>query len=541
MDTFFSHFEGDSPVLQTIGRYGYNIIANRQNIQMSIHVILAALFPIYIGSHASLRRPPSAAVPKKGDDGEEEEEEAKIEGLTPTDAIIFPIMAGLVLGGLYVLLKWMDDASLLNKILTVYFSGIGVFGVGKLAADCLNVATTFIFPNVWSSSTETYYIEPLLSQQVTGSVNKARVQVHRKFVEDKTNPFPGFLSGIRFGPAIEKKLWSIRAAFKNHLIFKAYLHGVFKSETKVRLNDAIGLLIGVATIALYNITGKAWWLTNTMAFGFCYGVLQVISPTTFWTGTLVLSGLFIYDIIMVFYTPLMMTVATSLEVPIMLIIPGPKRGSMLGLGDIALPGLLMAMALRFDLYLHYLRKQRTTTKPTIPPRAIEPDTIIRAKYVDATGQWGERFWTWGAKKGDDTVADGARFSKAYFKASIVGYVIAMVVCLLVMRVYKHGQPALLYLVPGVLGSLWGTALVRGEAGLMWDYSEDGEWGLEPEKKGEEDGKDEEKIEEKTSDETTVVAKDDGKDKKADDEHKHQVFLFSLEAPSDKLGAKKALI
>ncbi|KAH9224640.1 signal peptide peptidase-domain-containing protein [Leptodontidium sp. 2 PMI_412] len=548
MDAFFSYFEGDSPVLQFIGKWCYIIYTKRELIQMYIHLILAAVFPIYIGAHASLRRPPSAAVPKKSKDEDgDDEEEAKIEGMTPSDAIVFPILAGITLGGLYAVIKWMDDPKLLNKILNVYFSGLGIFGVGKLAADCLNVATTFVFPNVWSSAKETFYIEPLLSQQVTGSVSRARVQVHRHFVEDKTNPFPGVLSGVRFSSFVDKKLWAIRAALKNHWIFRAHLHGIFTAKSKIQLNDVLGFVIGVATIALYNMNSKAWWLTNIMGFGFCYGTLQLMSPTTFWTGTLVLSGLFIYDIVMVFYTPLMITVATSLEVPIKLVFPGPKRGSMLGLGDVVLPGIMMALALRFDLYLHYLRKQRTTSKTTIPPRAIEPDTIVRAPYVEATGQWGERFWTRRTKKEDaDTGADGARFSKVYFKASLVGYVLAMLVTLVVMNVFNHAQPALLYLVPGVLTALWGTALVRREVGLMWEYSEDGEWGLEPEKKEdrvENDGVDVKK--EKNGSNELVgggsLDSEVGQTKKAADEHKHHVFLLSLEAPRTGLEAKKAKI
>ena len=43
----------------------------------------------------------------------------------------------------------------------------------------------------------------------------------------------------------------------------------------------------------------------------------------------------------------------------------------------------------------------------------------------------------------------------------------------VLIVFKHGQPALLYLVPGVLGALWLTGLVRGEVKDMWTYTEDG--------------------------------------------------------------------
>jgi len=56
-----------------------------------------------------------------------------------------------------------------------------------------------------------------------------------------------------------------------------------------------------------------WWLTNLMGFGFCYGTLQIMSPTKFWTGSLVLGGLFIYDIVMVFYTYVSFEISILLE------------------------------------------------------------------------------------------------------------------------------------------------------------------------------------------------------------------------------------
>ena len=82
----------------------------------------------------------------------------------------------------------------------------------------------------------------------------------------------------------------------------------------------LGIVLGMIAIALYNILDKPWYMTNIIGFGFCYGTLQILSPTTFWTGTMVLAGLFVYDIVMVFYTPMMVTVATSLEVPIKLVL-----------------------------------------------------------------------------------------------------------------------------------------------------------------------------------------------------------------------------
>jgi minor histocompatibility antigen H13 len=528
MDRLFDLFQGDSPALQFIGKWGAKIYEDRELLQMYIHLLLSALFPIYIGSHASLRRPPSAAAPKKSgteDEDDELEVEPVVEGLTPSDAIMFPIFAASVLTVLYFIIKWLEDPAILNKIFNYYFSALGVVGVGKLAADILNVGTTFIFPSVWSTAKETYYVEPMLSQQVTGLVKPARVQIHRKILDDKINPFPGFLSSIKFPPSLTKRLWSLRALLMNHWVFRGYFHGLFSVKANVKLNDVIGYLFGFAAVILYNMHNKTWWLTNLLGFGFSYGTLQLMSPTTFWTGSMVLMGLFCYDIIMVFYTPMMVTVATKIEAPIKLVFPGPKHGSMLGLGDVVLPGIMIAIALRFDLYLHYLHKQS---------KSSTSNEVIKAKYEESSGQWGERFWT--SRSKETTAADGARFPKPYFKASLVGYVVAMVVTIGVMRVWNHAQPALLYLVPGVLIALWGTALVRGEWRLMWEYTEDGSLDVEGgEKKDGEKDKDKAVVENgKEAEESEKMME---RKKREKEEHAHHVFLFSLSEPRQMKKAK----
>jgi minor histocompatibility antigen H13 len=530
MDKFLDSFQGDSPTIQTIGKYGYKTYEQRELILMYSHLLASALFPIYIGSHASLQRPPSAkpAAKKKllsskteDDEDDDFEEEPTREGLSPSDAILFPLLAGLTLGFLYFVIKVLKKPELLNKILNYYFSSIGVFGVGKLAADSLNVLTGFIFPNVWSDSTTTYYIDPLFSQQVTGEVKRARTATHREFT-DKTNPFPGIFSNLILTERLQRHTWSLRALLKKHWILRASVHGIASSKSKIRLNDISGLIIGLVTIILYNTAAKPWWLTNIIGFGFCYGTLQLMSPTTFFTGSLVLIGLFFYDITMVFYTPLMVTVATQLDAPIKLVIPGGKggRGGMLGLGDVVLPGIMMALALRFDLYLHYHYLSKSTPKE-------EPAT-----YIEATSSWGDRFWTRSLSPSSPpldntlTTATGGRFKKTYFYASVVGYILAMFVTLYILNVYNHAQPALLYLVPGVLGALWGTALLRGESGLMWRYTEDGSIDVAGEK-----------VEKDEKEKDGGEKKEDGKGKeeKKGEAHSHHVFLFSLSEPKTKSG------
>lgn len=187
----------------------------------------------------------------------------------------------------------------------------------------------------------------------------------------------------------------------------------------------------------------------------------------------------------------MVTVATSLDVPIKLLFPRPgttKDGkqalAMLGLGDIVIPGLVIAMSLRWDLWRFYETKRRANLlevqklsmeeivdsdghdmKRRKTYGEEEMELMTKPRYVKVTGIFGERFW-----KG----VEGVVFGKVYFLASVGGYILGMMATLIVMHVWKHAQPALLYLVPSVLGSIWGTAALRGELRLMWNYTEEGD-------------------------------------------------------------------
>jgi minor histocompatibility antigen H13 len=475
MDQIKSLFDGDIGILELIATYGQRFYESREMIQLEIHIILSALFPIYIGSHASLQRPPSAAPPPKksrknsSDDDVRAETHTPMEGLTPSDAILFPVLASVALGSLYLIIKWLEDPALLNKILGWYFSVLGVVGVGKLAGDALHVASGFIFPSAWSDGKELYTIDPLLRVQVPQP--KAKFSLVQP--SSKTNPLPGFLSSVNFPKPLTNFLWTTRSLLKSSWVLRLHIKNIIMHKSTLTLSQILGFLIGLTTIISYNVFSQPWFLTNLMGFGFCYGTLQLMSPTTFATGSLVLLGLFFYDITMVFYTPLMVTVATSLDVPIKLVFPTASGSSMLGLGDIVLPGILVALALRFDLYLHYLRISQSSS-------STSNSTSTRPLYKPATGLWGERFWTSSSpapsipsSHSSSEIATGTRFKKVYFKTAIVGYIIGMITTLVVLNVFHHAQPALLYLVPGVVGSLWGVAWVRGEVGVMWGYTEDG--------------------------------------------------------------------
>lgn len=187
----------------------------------------------------------------------------------------------------------------------------------------------------------------------------------------------------------------------------------------------------------------------------------------------------------------MITVAKKIDAPIKLeFSSGPSgAGMMLGLGDIIVPGMLMGLALRFDLFQYYQKKTKLepvalTTEVASPTSETTRETKdtqyrrVKAPYVDTRGQWGNRFWTtplgslFPVEEASSPIAATA-FPKPYFYASMVGYAVGMLATLTALLVFKHGQPALLYLVPGVTGSLWLTGLVRGEVKDMWAYTEDG--------------------------------------------------------------------
>jgi hypothetical protein len=104
--------------------------------------------------------------------------------------------------------------------------------------------------------------------------------------------------------------------------------------------------------------------------------------------------------------------------------------SMLGLGDIVVPGLFIALALRFDLYRYHQQN------PTI--------NYKRHMY---------------------------QFPKPYFLATFAAYIAGLVVTMTVMHVFRKAQPALLYLAPACAGAAFITALIRGELPTMWGYKE----------------------------------------------------------------------
>ncbi|KAG9833165.1 peptidase A22B, signal peptide peptidase, partial [Aureobasidium melanogenum] len=486
---------GPGPISELLGMLAYAFAQVQPLLPLYTHLVLSALFPIITGAYSSLSRPSSAAKPVKDtkaqrgadeqDDPDEDEDSIqKMEGLSPSDAVVFPLLAGCTLGGLYLLIKYMG-ASLLNKVLRWYFSAMAIFSVAKLINDGLGVAESFCFPH--------YYTEGGVLWKVSQPEKKA---IHSAICT-RPSPLPGVLGRIILPQRVLDAFWILRGLLRRKYRLRFQLSSLVKFKVTLTLRTILATAVALATIFCSNFVMDTWWLTNLQGFAFSYSALQLMSPTTFGTGSLILSALFFYDIYFVFYTPLMVTVATKLDVPIKLLFPRPledgqvaadRKLAMLGLGDIVIPGMMIGLALRFDLHMFYLKRQSKRVKSAQAEadkkrensKSKVDEEVQKEPYRPVTGHWGNKFWTtswvgrsllptYDSKK--PTRSPIPTFSKPYFYASIVGYILGMCVTLGIMQVFNHAQPALLYLVPGVLGSLWLTALVRGELKQMWNFTE----------------------------------------------------------------------
>ncbi|XP_020620404.1 minor histocompatibility antigen H13-like [Orbicella faveolata] len=175
---------------------------------------------------------------------------------------------------------------------------------------------------------------------------------------------------------------------------------------------------------------KRHWIANNI-FGLAFSLngVELLHLNTVTTGCILLGGLFVYDIFWVFGTDVMVTVAKSFEAPIKLIFPmdllekglSASNFAMLGLGDIVIPGIFIALLLRFD---HSSKKDKA--------------------------------------------------SRVYFYSGFIAYFVGLVMTVLVMHTFKAAQPALLYLVPACLGTPITLALIRGEISELFKYEDNPE-------------------------------------------------------------------
>lgn len=211
--------------------------------------------------------------------------------------------------------------------------------------------------------------------------------------------------------------------------------------------------LALAAVVAEKHTGH-YMLLNLAATVACFNTISSVRFDSFKTASLLLAALFLYDIYFVFGTNIMVTVAKSFEAPCKMVWPTANTSSssvkpqftMLGLGDIILPGWFIAIALRFD-HARSLRSslsKRSTSSDHITPTANEDQP---------------------------TKAGMASFSKPYFWSVLSAYTLGLLLTIGVMNYFLAPQPALLYLSPACIGSVALCAGLRGEWRELWAYTE----------------------------------------------------------------------
>eukprot|EP00386_Alphamonas_edax_P014735 GDKI01045126.1.p1 GENE.GDKI01045126.1~~GDKI01045126.1.p1 ORF type:complete len:402 (-),score=146.22 GDKI01045126.1:129-1262(-) len=301
------------------------------------------------------------------------------ETMTHHDAMLFPVVGSVALFSLYLAYKFLS-AYWVNLLLTTYLSVLGVAAIGETA-----------YP----------MIAPLFPESMKSHMH------HIKFDLPK---LPGNI--VELGDV----------------------------DIKFNKVNVVGIVVGLAVAGGWLVT-KHWTLHNLFAIAFSMQAIAMISIGNFRIATILLCGLFIYDIFWVFGTEVMVTVAKSFEGPAKLIFPAtldPWRQSILGLGDIVIPGIFIAMCLRFDHHQHHQKAAATKDQKTT------------------------------------SIDIHAAFPKPYFFWVMVAYLLGLLTTGVVMFWFKAAQPALLYLVPFCLGALYLTAFFRGELKAVWEYTEEGE-------------------------------------------------------------------
>ncbi|KFR01893.1 Minor histocompatibility antigen H13, partial [Opisthocomus hoazin] len=201
----------------------------------------------------------------------------------------------------------------------------------------------------------------------------------------------------------------------------------YEFDTKDLVCLALSSVVGV-----WYLLRKHWIANNLFGLAFSLNGVELLHLNNVSTGCILLGGLFIYDVFWVFGTNVMVTVAKSFEAPIKLVFPQDllEKGleadnfAMLGLGDIVIPGC----------------------------------------WAGSLSSLGSAPFPCSLKKNTHT----------YFYTSFVAYIFGLGLTIFIMHIFKHAQPALLYLVPACIGFPLLVALAKGEVTEMFSYESSAE-------------------------------------------------------------------
>ncbi|CDI82216.1 signal peptide peptidase domain-containing protein, putative [Eimeria praecox] len=258
--------------------------------------------------------------------------------------------------------------------------------------------------------------------------------------------------------------------------------GEAMNRTDAMLFPVFGSIALFSLYLAYKFLGTVWvnmlltlYLTGVglLALGettFAVAAIALVSVGSFGVASILLCGLFVYDVIWVFGTEVMVSVAKAFEGPAKLMFPvqiSPLQYSILGLGDVVIPGVLIAMCLRFDLFLHL--KQQSSAAQTLAVD-IHQASLLGCDLAFALLAYILTL-CFLFLRGFEFLR---RFPKFYFCVVLSFYELGLLTTGIVMLYAQHPQPALLYLVPYCLFSLFGAAALNGKIKDVLAYKEEEE-------------------------------------------------------------------
>ncbi|KAL3828232.1 hypothetical protein ACJIZ3_017034 [Penstemon smallii] len=336
-------------------------------VDPNLNVILTACLTVYVGCYRSVKpTPPSVSCFALGNCVLTFSYVTLLifqETMSNEHAMRFPLVGSAMLLSLFLLFKFLSK-DLVNAVLTCYFI---VLGIVALSATLLPAIKRFL-PKEWNDN----------------------LIVWR---------FP-YIKGMSSSMPLSDSVALLLTL-----------------EVEFTKSQVIAAIPGAFFCAWY-ASKKHWLANNILGLAFSIQGIEMLSLGSFKTGGILLAGLFVYDIFWVFFTPVMVSVAKSFDAPIKLLFPtadAVRPFSMLGLGDIVIPGIFVALALRFD--------------------------VSRGKQSQ------------------------------YFKSAFVGYIVGVVLTIVVMNWFQAAQPALLYIVPSVIGFLAAHCLWNGEVKALLEFDE----------------------------------------------------------------------
>ncbi|KAG5368667.1 Intramembrane protease 2 [Yarrowia sp. C11] len=434
-------------------------------------LMVAAVGVVYAGAKAGVTRPAGSRDP---DEKSElfhicDLQETQTESVGNSEALFMPVLGGVFLCGMYFAIKHLSKETV-QWFLTHYLGFAGSMSVGMVASMAYKgflrtVFNTHVahykiilcadrdYRGVGSFSRSD--IEQMECEKADKADDKKKSKKSKKKAKKggKADAVVPVVESVKTTPTkgkkgnkkdkiekIEKseKIESEETVSSSSNLMAKYFPLITTEDQKYAVHftvvDILCFFLSIfclLSMIKYPEIAQNWIVNNIL--GVCMAItgMSTLKLSTFSSGLIMLAGLFFYDIFFVFGTDIMLTVATSIDGPIKLVVPKNEfgKGALLGLGDMVVPGVYMSLCLRYDVFRYY-------------------------------------------KDGKQPFHLARKINAPYFVSSLIFYVIALITTMVVLFVFEHGQPALLYICPALMLSTLLVGVYQGELGALWAY--DGE-------------------------------------------------------------------